>query len=90
VTPSKVLGDFARISKIMTIKGGLLGNQLIGPAEVARLATLPTKEVLMAKLLGSMQSPLVGLVSVLNGPMRGLAYVLQARVKQLEETAASA
>jgi large subunit ribosomal protein L10 len=90
VAPSKVLGDFARTSKIMTIKGGLLGNHLIGPADVARLATLPSKEALLAKLLGSMQSPLVGLVSVLNGPVRGLAYVLQARVKQLEEAAPSA
>jgi large subunit ribosomal protein L10 len=90
VAPSKVLGDFARTSKIMTVKGGLLGKKLIGPADVARLATMPSKEVLIARLLGSMQSPMVNLVSVLNGPVRGLAYVLQARVKQLEETAISA
>lgn len=90
VAPSRVLGDFARTSKIMTIKGGLLGNKLIGPADVARLATLPSREILLAKMLGSIQSPMVGLVSVLNGPIRGLAYVLQARVKQLDETVASA
>ena len=87
VAPTKVLGDFARTSKIMTIKSGLLGGKLISPAEVATISTLPSKEVLVAKLLGSIQSPLVGLVSVLNGPVRGLAYVLQARVKQLEESA---
>jgi len=89
VAPSKTLGDFSRTSKIMSIKGGLLGAKLIGPAEVATIATLPTKDVLLAKMLGSMQSPLVGIVSVLNGPIRGLAYVLQARAKQLEEAAAS-
>ena len=89
VAPAKALGDFARTSKIMTIKSGLLGAKLISSAEVATIATLPSKEVLVAKLLGSMQSPLVGIVSVLNGPIRGLAYVLQARAKQLEEAAAS-
>ena len=87
VAPTKILGDFARISKIMTIRGGMLGNKIIGAAEVARLATLPPKEVLVAKLLGSMQSPLVGLMNVLNGPMRGFVTVLQARTKQLEESA---
>ena len=84
VAPSKVLGDFCKSSKVLTIKSGLLGNKLISPAEVALLSTLPPKQVLVAKLLGSIQSPLVGLVSVLNGPLRSLAYVLQARAEQLE------
>ena len=68
VAPTKVLGDFARTSKVMTIRSGLLGSKLISPAEVATIATLPSKEVLVAKLLGSIQSPLVGLVSVLTSP----------------------
>ncbi len=89
VAPTKVLGDFARTSKIMTIRSGLLGSKVIGADEVARLATLPSKEVLVAKLLGSIQSPLVGLMNVLNGPMRGLVTVLQARATQLEESAQS-
>ena len=85
VAPTKTLGDFARTSKIMSIKRGLLGKKLISPADVATIATLPSKEVLVARVLGSMQSPLVGIVSVLNGPVRSLAYVLQARAKQLEQ-----
>lgn len=89
VAPTKILGDFARVSKILTIRSGLLGNRVIAADEVARLATLPPKEVLVAKLLGSMQSPLVGLMNVLNGPMRGLVTVLQARATQLEEPAQS-
>lgn len=89
VAPAKVLGEFAKSSKILTVKGGVLGGRLIGPEDVARLSMLPPKEVLVAKLLGSVQSPLVGLVSVLNGPVRSLAYVLQARARQLEEAANS-
>ena len=89
VAPSKVLGDFVRSSKILTIKSGLLGTTLLTPAEVAVLATLPSKVVLVARLLGSIQSPVVGLVSVLQGPIRGLAYVLQARASQMAEGAAS-
>lgn len=54
------------------------------PAEVSRLAALPPRPALMAQLLGNMQSPLYGLMSVLNGTVRSLAYVLQARIDQLQ------
>jgi large subunit ribosomal protein L10 len=43
--------------------------------------------VLVAQLLGSMQSPLYGLLSVLSGPLRSLAYLLQARADQMEQPA---
>lgn len=87
VGPSKVLSEFAKASKILTIKAALLGDRLIAPTEVATLATLPSKEVLIGKLVGSLQAPIAGLVNVLNGPMRSLVYVLQARAKQLEGSA---
>jgi large subunit ribosomal protein L10 len=89
VAPSKVLGDFARTSKILTIKSALLGRKLITPAEVAQLATLPSREIMVGKLLGTMQMPIASLLSVLNGPARGLLQVLQARAKQLDEGPAS-
>jgi large subunit ribosomal protein L10 len=57
------------------------------PAEVRRLAALPPQPVLVAQLLGSMQSPLYGLLSVLSGPLRSLAYLLQARADQMEQPA---
>jgi large subunit ribosomal protein L10 len=76
----------------MTIVGGVLDGQVLTPARVDALAQLPSKEVLLAKLLGSLNSPITGLVTVMNGPVRALAIALQRIVekKQAEATAAPA
>ncbi len=83
IAPAKALADFARTSKIMTIKGAVLQGRVLNATQVEALATLPPREVLMARVLGGMQGPLVGIVSVLNGTVRSLAYILQARADQL-------
>ena len=48
------------------------------------LSILPSREVLLAKALGSMQSPILGLLNCLTAPMREIAGILQARIQQLE------
>jgi large subunit ribosomal protein L10 len=84
--PAKILLEHIRSSKInMKVNGGILGNRLMTAAEVAALATMPPKEVLVAKLLGQMKSPLYSLVVVLNANIVGLALVLSARQKQMEQ-----
>ena len=85
VTPAKVLADYIDISKsILTIKGGFLSDRLLTAEEVAALAKLPPREILLAKVLGAMQSPIAALVNTLNAPLVGLVRVLQARIRQLE------
>jgi len=79
------LTQFAKDSQDFVIKGGLLGTKVITADDVNRLAALPGREVLLAKVVGGIQSPLSGLVGVLGGPLRALAYVLQARADQLQE-----
>ena len=59
------------------------------PEEVSRLADLPPRPILVAQLLGAIQSPLYGLATVLNGTILGLAYVLQARMEQLQPAEAA-
>ena len=55
---------------------------MLGAAEVETLATLPSREQLLAQLVGTLASPLRGLVTALNGPIRGLVVVLgQAQEK---------
>ena len=82
---AKVLTDHIAASKLaITIKGGFLGNKLLTPAEVATIATLPPREQLIAKVMGGIQGPLYGLLNQVNAPLRGLAYVLQGRITQLE------
>ncbi|MCL5961381.1 MAG: 50S ribosomal protein L10 [Chloroflexi bacterium] len=83
VAPSKVLSDYARTSKVFSIKAGLLKGRAISAEDVASLATLPPREVLLARVLGGMQAPMTGLVTVLNANLQGLVRVLDGRRAQL-------
>lgn len=90
IGPAKALAEYIRDSKeAMRIKGGFLGDRLLTAKDVIVLATLPPREVLLAKIVGGMQSPIVILLSRLTTPMRGFVNVLQARIQQLEESTPS-
>ena len=81
----KAISDYVRVSKItLNIKSGFLPDSVLTVQELETLAKLPSREVLLAKILGGMQAPIYGLVNVLAGPMRGLAKVLQGRINQVE------
>jgi large subunit ribosomal protein L10 len=82
---AKVMSDFLRTSKSsLKMAWGFLDDRILNAKELDTLAKLPSREVLLARILGGIQSPMYGLVSVLSAPMRQLAQVLQARVNQME------
>lgn len=87
VAPAKVITEYINKTKKMTVKCGILDGEAIDPARVQALADLPSKEVLVAKMLGSMQSPISGLVSVLGGTVRALLYAIKAVIEQQEKSA---
>ena len=82
-SPAKTLSDLSRELEELSVYGGWLGGSLLTAEEFSTLANLPGREELLAKLVGSLQSPVHGFVSVLSGVLRGLLYVLQARAGQL-------
>ena len=83
--PARVLAEYIRDSKTsLSIRGGFLGDRVLTPGDVETLATLPSREILLGKLLAGMQSPVITLISCLANPLRGVIGVLQARIKQLE------
>jgi len=85
--PAKVITEHIASTKLaMTIQGGFMGDKVLSAKDIAYLATLPSREVLIAKALGGIQGPLYGLLNQVAAPLRGLAYVLQGRINQLEET----
>jgi large subunit ribosomal protein L10 len=85
VKPAQVLREHIRTaSSVLQIKGGILGDKLLTPDDVVALATMPSREVLIARLLGQLQAPIQALHNVLSAPIRGFLYVMQARAKQLE------
>jgi large subunit ribosomal protein L10 len=82
---AKIMTEHIAATKMaLTIKGGFLGNKLITAKEVSTIATLPSREILIGKVLGGIQGPLYALMNQLNAPLRGLTVVLQGRIKQLE------
>jgi large subunit ribosomal protein L10 len=83
VRVAKVIQDFIKEKKKATLRGGKLQRSLLTPADVEKLAGLPSREQLIARAVGAIASPLSGLVNVLNGPIRGLVVVLsQVQEKQ--------
>lgn len=91
VAPAKILKEFIKETKTeaLTVKAGLVDGQVIDVAAVDALASLPSREELLAKLVGSMQAPISGLVNVLQGNIRNMVYVLDAvRAKKAEQETA--
>ena len=90
VAPAKAIREFLRSSRSpITMRGGLLGEQVLTAAEVDRLADVPSKEELVARLMGQLLAPITGLAYVLDAPVASLARVLQRKIEESAgETAA--
>ncbi|NLJ87058.1 MAG: 50S ribosomal protein L10 [Firmicutes bacterium] len=86
VSAAKVISEFARIHKDLEIKGGVLEGMVIDVAQIQALADLPSREELLAMVARAMQGPISGLANVLQGTIRSLAYALEA-VRQQKEAA---
>src|SRR5580765_7294227 len=82
---AKILNDTARTNDVLVIRGGLLEGTVVGDAEIKRLATLPSAEVLRAQLVGAVAAPLTTVVGLFAAPLRDLVGVIDARIRQLEE-----
>lgn len=78
VIAAKVLCDTAAKNKNLVIKAGIVDGTAIDVNGVKELASLPSKEILVAKVLGTLQAPITGFVRVLNGTIGGLAIALKA------------
>ncbi len=75
---AKALRDYARTNPLLVIKGGVLGDRVIGVSETAALAELPSREVLLGRFAGALAAPLQQLAGLLQALPRNLAYGLAA------------
>jgi len=83
--PAKALTDYIATEKVtLSIKGGFLSDAVLTARDVETLAKLPAKEILLARVVGGLQSPITALVNCLASPIRGVIGGLQARIQQLE------
>ena len=86
IAASKVLVNFAKTHEKFKIKGAVIDGELIAVDKINYMASLPTKEVLLATIVRAMKSPITGFVGVLGGILRKFVYVVDA-VKSSKEKA---
>ena len=75
---AKVLATFYKKYQLPTIKFGVLGNKIITDSEINKIALLPSREVLLGKLVGGMKSPITGFVYQLKGTLQKFVLTLKA------------
>ncbi len=85
VSAAKVTQKYVKETEKLVIKAGLVDGRIISVEEVEALAKLPSKEELVGKALGSLNSPIQGLATVLSGTVKGLAVALNAIAEKKEE-----
>lgn len=78
VQAAKVAHEFAKDNENLEIKAGIVDGNIINIDEIKDLASLPSKEVLIAQVLGGFNAPIQGFTNVLQGTIRSLAIVLNA------------
>ena len=77
-TPARLLTEFARRNRVVTVKGGVIGGRSFNAEEIGRVAELPGRDVLLAQLAGAFQAPLAKMLGVLQAPMREVVGLAQA------------
>ncbi|MEK7728028.1 MAG: 50S ribosomal protein L10 [candidate division KSB1 bacterium] len=86
--PAKVLTDFLKTNEKPKVKAIVFEGRYFEAKSLAEIATLPSREQLMSRLLGSLNSPITGLANALSGIIRKLAYALNAVAESKEKSEA--
>ena len=80
---AKILSDFQKTQPLLEIKAGVIEGRMTPPEEVKALASMPSREVLLAQILGGIQTPGIELAGVLLGVLQQVVNAIQARTDQL-------
>ena len=83
--PSRLINEWVRATRLkLDVKGGLVEGRVFSPDQVKQLADLPSRETLIAQLMGTLQSPVGQLVGIMQIPLQQLLGVLNAYKTKLE------
>jgi large subunit ribosomal protein L10 len=82
---AKALRDFSRGNPHLVIKGGLADGSLLSSSDLAALADLPPREILLARLAGALAAPMQQMAGLLQALPRNLAYGISALIEQRED-----
>jgi len=81
---AKILSEFTKAQPSLEIKAGLIQGQLVSPDEVKALATMPSREILLGQILGTVQMSASRLAGAILSALQQIAGIIQGRVDQLE------
>ena len=87
VDPAKIVVEFAKQNEAMEIRGGMVDGAFLDASQVVALSKIPSRDELIAKMMGSINSPVTGLTMVMNGVVAGLTRAIDAVAKQKEAAA---
>ncbi len=87
VAPAKIIAEFAKKHEALEVKAGFMDGAVMSVAEVNVLAATPSREELLAKMMGSMKSPISGLVRLLNTIVEGGVEMADLAAKKAAEAA---
>lgn len=79
VAPIQVLGKFAKELDLPKFKVGIVEGTFSTDLDLAKISTLPTKDILLSQVLGGLMSPMYGLTSTLEGNLQKLVYILKTK-----------
>jgi len=83
--PSKLINEFVRASRLkLEVVGGLVEGRVFSSSQIKQLAELPSRETLIAQLMGTLQSPVAQLVAIMQTPLQQLMGTLNAYKTKLE------
>jgi large subunit ribosomal protein L10 len=90
VAVAKALGDVARDTRVLVVRGGVLEGRSLSPDEVESLAKLPPLDVLRGQVIGAVIAPLNAIAALVNAPLQNLVGLIDARIEQLGGAEAAA
>ena len=85
---TKILAAASREIEPFKLKGGVIAGRAVTPEEILQISAMPPRAVLLGRAVGSLASPLRGLLNVCQGNVRNLVYALEA-IRQAKEKAAA-
>lgn len=88
VDPAKITVGFAKDNEAMEIRGGLVDGAYLDANQIVALSMTPSRDELIAKMMGSINSPVTGVTMVMNGVVAALTRAIDAVAKQKAEAAA--
>ncbi len=85
VIPAKIINEFNKKTKLLSLKAAWVEGSVFGPEDAAKLADLPSRDVLLSQFIGLLQAPMSKLVGTLQAPLQKMVGLLESLKEKKQE-----